>query len=99
MQQNPWDARPYPACPHSNIWRDGNLWAKGHWVNNKFGACSLAAIILELSYKCGIPLKHIDISTLDEAVEGLVLNKALSCIDVINLLRITSIRDKDIVNM
>ncbi len=83
-----WDARPYPAWPHSNIWRDGNLWAKGHWVNNKFGACSLAAIILELSYKCGIPLKHIDISTLDEAVEGLVLNKALSCIDVINLLRI-----------
>ncbi len=83
-----WDARPYPAWPHSNIWRDGNLWAKGHWVNNKFGACSLAAIILELSYKCGIPLNNIDISTVDEAVEGLVLNKALSCIDIINSLRI-----------
>ncbi|WP_375318905.1 glycoside hydrolase TIM-barrel-like domain-containing protein [Candidatus Tisiphia endosymbiont of Oplodontha viridula] len=83
-----WDARPYPAWPHSNIWRDGNLWAKGHWVNHKFGACNLAAIILELSYKCGIPLNNIDISTIDEAVEGLVLNKALSCIDIINLLRI-----------
>ncbi|HJD57567.1 glycoside hydrolase TIM-barrel-like domain-containing protein [Candidatus Tisiphia endosymbiont of Ptychoptera albimana] len=83
-----WDARPYPAWPHNNIWRDGNLWAKGHWVNNKFGACNLAAIILELSYRCNIPLKNIDISTLDEAVEGLVLNKALSCIDIINSLRI-----------
>ncbi|WP_341750730.1 glycoside hydrolase TIM-barrel-like domain-containing protein [Candidatus Tisiphia endosymbiont of Sialis lutaria] len=83
-----WDARPYPAWSHNNIWRDGNLWAKGHWVNNKFGACSLAAIILELSYRCGIPLNNIDVSTVDESVEGLVLNKALSCIDIINSLRI-----------
>ncbi|WP_425363496.1 glycoside hydrolase/phage tail family protein [Candidatus Tisiphia endosymbiont of Hybos culiciformis] len=83
-----WDARPYPAWPHSNIWRDGNLWAKGHWVNNKFGACNLAAIILELSNRCGIPLNNIDISTVDETVEGLVLNKSLSCIDIINSLRI-----------
>ena len=23
-----WDARPYPAWPHMNIWRDGHLWEK-----------------------------------------------------------------------
>lgn len=83
-----WDARPYPAWPHTNIWRDGNLWEKGHWVNNKFGACSLASIILELSYRCGISAEKIDISTVDEALEGLVLTKALTCMDIINSLRI-----------
>ena len=83
-----WDTRPYPAWPHSNIWRDGNLWERGHWVNNKFGACSVASILLELTHRCGLPLENVDITTLDEAVEGLVLNKAISCIDIINSLRI-----------
>ncbi|MCC8369104.1 MAG: glycoside hydrolase TIM-barrel-like domain-containing protein [Rickettsia endosymbiont of Oxypoda opaca] len=83
-----WDARPYPAWPHGNIWRDNHLWEKGHWVNGKFGACSLAAIMLELSNKCGIALHKIDVSTIDETVEGLVLTKVLSTIDIINSLRI-----------
>ncbi|MFY9589569.1 baseplate megatron protein TIM-barrel domain-containing protein [Rickettsia endosymbiont of Halotydeus destructor] len=83
-----WDARPYPAWPHGNIWSDNHLWEKGHWVNGKFGVCSLAAIILELSNKCGIALHKVDISTIDETIEGLVLNKALSTIDIINSLRI-----------
>ncbi len=83
-----WDARPYPAWPHSNIWRDSNLWDKGHWVNNKFGACTLAALILELSYRCNIPLETIDVSTLDETIEGMILSKGLTAIDIINSLRI-----------
>jgi len=83
-----WDARPYPAWPHMNIWRDQNLWDKGHWVNNKFGSCSLAAIILELSDRCGIKLENIDVSSLDESVEGLILDKTISVIDAIHSLRI-----------
>lgn len=83
-----WDARPYPAWPHTNIWQDGYLWEKGHWVNSKFGACSLAAIILELSYKSGIDLAIIDVTSLDESVEGFVQNKAITSIDAINYLRI-----------
>lgn len=83
-----WDARPYPAWPHGNIWSDNHLWEKGHWVNGKFGSCSLAEIILELSARSGIDLKKIDISTIDEVVDGFILNKVLSTIDVINSLRI-----------
>ena len=83
-----WDARPYPAWPHGNIWSDNHLWEKGHWVNGKFGTCSLAEIILELSDRCGIDIQKIDISTIDEIVDGFILNKVLSAIDAINSLRI-----------
>ncbi|WP_029374824.1 glycoside hydrolase TIM-barrel-like domain-containing protein [Rickettsia helvetica] len=83
-----WDARPYPAWPHGNIWSDNHLWETGHWVNGKFGSCSLAEIILELSARSGIDLQKIDISTIDEVVDGFILNKILSTIDVINSLRI-----------
>lgn len=84
-----WDARPYPAWPHMNIWRDGNLWEKGHWVNNKFGAASLAAIISEISVKNGLSLDNIDVSTLDEAVEGMILHNHFSGLDIINILRLS----------
>jgi hypothetical protein len=83
-----WDARPYPAWPHMKLWRDGYLWEKGHWVNNKFGACSLAAIILELSNRCNIKLEKIDVTELDESVEGLIIDRAISAMDTINILRI-----------
>jgi len=83
-----WDARPYPAWPHGNIWSDNHLWEKGHWVNGKFGACSLAEIIIELSNRCGIDIRKINISTIDEVVDGFILNKILSAIDAINSLRI-----------
>lgn len=83
-----WDARPYPAWPHGKIWSDNHLWEKGHWVNGKFGTCSLAEIILELSDRCGIDIQKIDISTINEVVDGFVLNKVLSTIDAINSLRI-----------
>lgn len=82
-----WDARPYPAWPHMNIWRDGYLWEKGHWVNNKFGACSVASIILELSVKSGINPENIEVSSVDEAVEGLILNRQLSALGAIDILR------------
>ncbi|HJD56074.1 MAG TPA: glycoside hydrolase TIM-barrel-like domain-containing protein [Rickettsia endosymbiont of Pyrocoelia pectoralis] len=83
-----WDARPYPAWPHGKIWSDNHLWEKGHWVNGKFGSCSLAEIILELSQRCDIDLSKIDTSTIDEVVDGFILNKVISTIDAINSLRI-----------
>jgi hypothetical protein len=88
-----WDARPYPAWPHMDIWRDGYLWEKGHWVNNKFGASSIAAIIMEISKKCDIPLEKIDVRDLDESVEGVIFNGHLSGFDAINILRISHFFD------
>ena len=83
-----WDARPYPAWPHMDIWRDGYLWEKGHWVNDKFGAASVASIILEISLRCKIDLKNIEINTVDEALTGAFFNSQISGKDAINTLRI-----------
>jgi len=82
-----WDARPYPAWPHMKFWKDGNLWEKGHWVNNKFGASSLASILLEISHRCGINITNIEVSSVDEAVEGFVLSNQITAINAINTLR------------
>ncbi len=83
-----WDARPYPAWPHSNAWRDARLWSHGHWVNNKLGAASLGSILLRLCSKAGINAELIDITTVDEMVGGLVLKDNGSVLDAVNMLRI-----------
>lgn len=82
-----WDARPYPAYPHMDVWTDSYLWEKGHWVNNKFGAASVAAILLELSKRAGIPLEKVNIESVDESINGMLLNSPQSCLDAINTLR------------
>lgn len=82
-----WDARPYPAYPHMRIWSDSHLWEKGHWVNNKFGSASVASIILELSVKSNIAIQYVNVSSIDEAIEGMIVNSSQSCMDVIKTLR------------
>ena len=69
-----WDARPYPAWPHMNIWNDGYLWEKGHWINDKFGTATVASIILEISRRCKIDLENVEIKTIDEALMGAIFN-------------------------
>lgn len=83
-----WDARPYPAWPHMDIWKDSYLWEKGHWVNNKFGSAPLAAIITELSDRCGIDINLIKVESLNEIVAGIIFDRQMSVIDAINILRI-----------
>jgi hypothetical protein len=83
-----WDARPYPAWPSDSIWSDRYLWEKGHWVNYKFGSSSLASVLLEISNRCGIDVDKIDISTVDDKIEGLVFNSHITGINAINTLRV-----------
>jgi hypothetical protein len=83
-----WDARPYPAWPCLNIWRDNNLWEKGHWVNNKFTSCNLSSLLLELSSRANIDVTNIDVSSIDEAIYGVHITKSMTIIDLINLFRI-----------
>ena len=97
-----WDARPYPTWPHMNVWRDGHLWEKGHWVNNKFGSCSVASIILEISKKCGIDTNRVEVASVDQPVEGLLLSNRITAIDAINTLRASyffdiNANDRDII--
>ncbi len=82
-----WDARPYPAWPHMDIWKDGYLWEKGHWVNDKFGNATIASIILEISNRCNIDLKNIEVNTVDETLTGVFFTKQISAKDAISILR------------
>ena len=82
-----WDARSYPAWPHMDIWKDGYLWEKGHWVSDKFGICSVASIILEISNRCKIDLKDLDTTTIDEAISGIIFTNQISGKDAINTIR------------
>lgn len=88
-----WDARPYPAWPHENIWKDRNLWEKGHWVNNKFGTVSLAGIILEISMRCSIPLAQIEVSSIDDAIEGVKFDQNITAFNALNVLRVSHFFD------
>ncbi|MFC6445536.1 baseplate multidomain protein megatron [Shinella zoogloeoides] len=41
-----WDARPYPAFPENlSLWADGANWQRGHWLNGRLGAGTVADVI------------------------------------------------------
>ena len=41
-----WDARPYPAFPENlGLWSDGGNWQRGHWLNGRLGAGTVADVI------------------------------------------------------
>lgn len=85
-----------------NIWRDGYLWEKGHWVNNKFGSSSVSSIILEISKRCGVDINRVEVSSIDQPVEGFLLSNRITAIDAINTLRASyffdiNANDRDII--
>ena len=41
-----WDARPFPAFPHSaDVWGDAANWRLGHWLNGRFASVPVADMI------------------------------------------------------
>lgn len=68
-----WDARPFPYWPDlREIWADGTNWQTGHWVNGKFGASTLGAIIADLLSQVGLTA---DTTRLTDPVQGYVINQ------------------------
>ncbi|WP_417691555.1 baseplate multidomain protein megatron [Roseibium sp.] len=64
-----WDARPYPAWPYQlEVWGDGDNWPMGHWVQGKFGAVDLAALVAHICAQVGFTA--IDVSQLQGIVTG-----------------------------
>lgn len=64
-----WDARPYPAWPYQlEVWGDGDNWPMGHWVQGKFGAVDLAALVAHICAQVGFTA--IDVSELQGIVTG-----------------------------
>jgi len=67
-----WDARPWPAFPaRVDLWSDGLNYARGHWLNGRLGAQSLADVVAETCQKAGVG--DLDTSELYGSVKGYVV--------------------------
>ncbi|MDE0589873.1 glycoside hydrolase TIM-barrel-like domain-containing protein [Halocynthiibacter sp. C4] len=50
-----WDARPFPYFPNNgNLWSDGGNYARGHWLNGRTVARSLASVVGEICERSGV---------------------------------------------
>ncbi len=64
-----WDARPFPAFPTaSHIWSDGDNYDRGHWLNGRSTARSLADVVAEICSRSGV--QDIDVSELWGILRG-----------------------------
>ncbi len=63
------DARPYPYFPaNAELWADAPNYARGHWINGRMGARSLANVVAEICEQVG--LLSYDVSRLHGLVRG-----------------------------
>jgi hypothetical protein len=83
------DARPYPAWPHSKKWGDWHLWEKGHWINGKFGTNLLSGIIREISKRSNIDSTMIDTTSLSITAHNMMIKSPKTSEEVIDLLKMT----------
>lgn len=64
-----WDARPYPYFPaNTDLWSDGDNYAKGHWLTGRVTARALASVVAEICEAAG--LSAYDVSGLYGVVSG-----------------------------
>jgi len=64
-----WDTRPFPYFPnHRELWSDGENYARGHWLNGRTAARSLASVVAEICERSGV--EQYDVSRLFGYVRG-----------------------------
>jgi hypothetical protein len=67
-----WDARPFPAFPLSgNLWRDGDNWRLGHWLNGRLEGISCADLINAVLADHDLP--PADVANADGTMHGYVI--------------------------
>ena len=72
-----WDARPYPFFPgNADLWSDGDNYARGHWLNGRASARTLAAVVAEICEEAGV--KNVDVSRLYGLVRGYLISNVAS---------------------
>ncbi|SNR60764.1 baseplate multidomain protein megatron [Puniceibacterium sediminis] len=50
-----WDARPYPWFPgNETLWSDGPNYRRGHWMNGRVSARTLASVVGEICERAGL---------------------------------------------
>lgn len=70
-----WDARPFPFFPDlRKAWADYLLYPTGHWVNGKLGGSTLGSIVAQLLQRVGLTPADYDVSRLQDAVEGFIVD-------------------------
>jgi hypothetical protein len=80
-----WDARPYPAFPaRTDVWADGENYARGHWLNGRLSSVSLAELIVALAARYG--LDAVDVSEVAGLVDGFVVDRPMSGRDALETL-------------
>ncbi|WP_299145032.1 glycoside hydrolase/phage tail family protein [uncultured Tateyamaria sp.] len=69
-----WDARPYPFFPNSlSTWSDGVNYPRGHWINGRTSARTLASVVGEICERAG--LTDYDTSLLHGHVRGYLVEE------------------------
>ncbi|MCV2871099.1 glycoside hydrolase/phage tail family protein [Defluviimonas sp. WL0050] len=64
-----WDARPFPHFPaNSDLWSDGENYARGHWMNGRVSAQPLSSVVAEICARSD--LNDIDVDGLYGLVRG-----------------------------
>jgi hypothetical protein len=69
-----YDARPFPTFPASGrIWSDAENYRRGHWLNGRASARSLAGLVREICAASGVD--RVDVSQLYGVVPGYTVNE------------------------
>jgi hypothetical protein len=64
-----WDARPWPHFPaRADLWADGENYSRGHWINGRSSARSLASVVAEVCAEAGT--SPVDVTSLRGLVRG-----------------------------
>jgi hypothetical protein len=72
-----WDARPFPAFPRrTDVWRDGEHWRTGHWLNGRLEAQPLDRLIAAILADFGLPAAAR--LGVDAMIDGYVIDRPMS---------------------
>lgn len=73
-----WDARPFPDFPaRENVWADAANWRTGHWLNGRLNG-EAGDLVLALAARAGLEPENLDVSGIDGAVEGLIIERPMT---------------------
>ncbi len=71
-----WDARPYPFFPNNRgLWSDGDNYGRGHWLNGRVCARTLASVVDEVTARAGLTPKVTDTSALHGYLRGYLVDQ------------------------
>ncbi len=72
-----WDARPFPAFPHStDTWADGANWVTGHWLNGRLEGMPVDRLLASIMMDFGLGIANF--SDVDGFVDGYVIDRPMA---------------------